>query len=343
MPVKGKIRIPLSIDNVFKRVSEHEIYVYYLGQDFLLGKPIHSPFRKDTNPSFTIILGKNGRLHHMDYADTEHSGDCINFVCQLFKINSTQALMKIDHDFNLQLSTSHDPSEIFDIKRVEIKTKELQEQTKKFIQVKSRKFDSAELAYWNSYHITEKMLKDNNVYAVKDLYLDRKKYPLRNDLCFAYLFESKDKEVTWKIYWPERKKLEKWLGNTPNTQMSGMHRINKGDDYPVITKSKKDEMVLSLFLPHVASVQSESIFAINDENLSLLQSCTNVYINFDNDETGVKACRYYNQFGFRWINCPLDYKDPKGKIIKDFADLGKHFGIETVMAYFKKKHIPIIY
>ena len=344
MPVKGRVRIPLSIENVLKRVSEHDIYAYYLGHDFILGKTIHSPFRKDNNPSFSIIIGKNNRLHHFDYADSEKSGDFINFVCQLFLINSSQALMKIDHDFNLGLNSSYDPLQVTDFSRVEkTVSPQLQGDYKAFIQVRSRRFTDAELAYWGAYHIDQKTLIDNNVFGVKELFLDRKRYPLRGDLCFAYMFEDDKHNVSWKIYWPERKKQDKWISNCPHDLMSNINKINSGNDYVIVTKSKKDEMVLSLFLPHVCSVQAESIFSINQNNLSTLQSCTNVFINFDSDETGVKSSRYYNQFGFKWINCPKDYKDPKGKPIKDFADLGRYYGIETVMAYFRKKHIPIIY
>lgn len=334
MAVKGRVRIPLTVENVLKRVSEYDIYRAYLEKDFTLGKALHSPFRKEENPSFSVIMGRDGKLHHIDYGDSHFTGDCINFVCQVFNINPSQALLKIDHDFGLGIS----PNTREIVKTFERMTPlvSLEAKQPSFIQVVSRKFNDKELAYWGSYHITEPILKLNNVYAVKTLYLDRKKYPLRNDLCFAYMFMVNN-EPKWKIYWPEREKIEKWLSNVPFTTMSGMEKIKAGDSHVVITKAKKDEMVLSLFLDKVCSTQNESIYSINDHNLEILKQCPNSFINFDNDETGVKASQYYNQFGLGYINCPKSYKDPKGKVIKDFADLGRYYGIETVMAYFKRK------
>lgn len=339
MPVKGRVKVLLTIENILRRTTEYDIYKHYLKQDFLLNKPIHSPFRDDENPSFTIVMGRNNKLHHLDYGDSTYSGDVLNFVCQLFNnITTSQALMKIDHDLNLGI-TIHDPkAPLNSLERVKSNII-LEPKKHSLLQVVSRKFDSAELAYWNSYHISKKMLEGADIYAVKTLYLDRKRYPMRNDLCFAYLFMV-DGKAKWKIYWPERQKGDKWLSNVPNTSMSGMDKIHKGDEYVIITKAKKDELVLSLFLPKVCSVQNESIYSINEDNLSILKECPNSFVNFDNDETGIKACKFYNQYGLKWINCPSSYKDPKGKVIKDFADLGRYYGIETVMAYFKKKHIP---
>ena len=341
MAVSGRVKVLLTIENVLKRVSEYDIYKFYLGREFALGVATYSPFRKESNPSFSIIKGNNGKLRHLDYADTQNSGDVINFVCQLYHITPSQALLKIDHDFNLGITSPSESVKSMDFKRIESKPHLDEEKKKSIIQVVSRRFDPTELIYWKSYHLNERILRDNDVYAVKTLYLDRKRYPLRGDLCFAYLFMV-DGDAKWKIYWPERKKHEKWLSNVPNSRMSGMERIKKGDSHVIITKAKKDEMVLSLFLPHVVSVQSESIYAISQENLAILQTCPNSFINFDNDETGVKASQYFNQFGLGWINCPKGFKEPKkGKEIKDFADLGRYYGIDTVKAYFRKQHIPI--
>lgn len=332
MPVKGKIRQQLSIENIHKRVTDQEIYKYYLGGDFPLNKAFHSPFRKDEHPSFSIINGKDGKLHHLDYADSHLSGDVFNFVCQLFNISHQQALAKIDFDMGLKLGSPE-----VQYNRVITTTPLAVPKEESIIQVVSRRFNTKELKYWNDYHITSDMLKNNEVYAIKELYLNRRRYPLRNDLCFGYLFYIGDK-IHWKIYWPHREKQEKWIvNNVPNTHMSGMDKIKEGDSDVLVTKSKKDEIFLSIFIPRVVSVQHETVYAIDEANLKLLMTIPHRWINFDSDDTGIKASKYYNQYGFKWINCPTEYKDPKGKMIKDFADLGKHYGIETVMAYFKRK------
>lgn len=332
MPVKGRIRQQLSIENILKRVTDQEIYKYYLGGDFPLSKAFHSPFRKDEHPSFSIINGKDGKLHHFDYADSQFSGDVFNFVCQLFNISHQQALAKIDFDMGLKLGS---PEAIYD--RVISVAPLAAPREESIIQVVSRKFNSKELQYWGEYHITSDILKRNDVYAIKELYLNRRRYPLRNDLCFGYLYNIRGKEY-WKIYWPNREKQEKWIvNNVPNTHMSGIEKLNAGDLDVLVTKSKKDEMVLSLILSRVVSVQHETVYSINEANLELLQTIPNRWINFDSDDTGIKASKYYNQYGFKWINCPKEFKDPKGKFIKDFADLARYYGMEVVVAYFRRK------
>lgn len=339
MPVTGKIKQQLSVENILRRVSDYDIYKYYLGGDFPLGKAIHSPFRKDENPSFSINHNKSGVLRHFDYGDSSFSGDVFNFVCQLFNISHAQALTKIDFDLGLSLSSSN--PDVVNLSRayptnVPVITPISKERS--IIQVVSRKFNSDELAYWNAYHIAPDMLVRNDVYAIKSLYVNKKRYPLRGDLCFGYLFNIDGKDH-WKIYWPTRDKKEKWvINNVPNTHMSGMLMVDpEHDKQIVVTKSKKDEMVLSLFLPRVVSVQHETVYAITEHNLAIIDPIPSKWINFDSDETGVKASKYYNQFGYKWINCPKDYKEPKGKFIKDFADLGRYYGLEVVIAYFKRK------
>lgn len=333
--IKGKQKESLTLRTVLARISEYDIYRFYIGHDFVLGKAFTSPFRKENNPSFTVMLNRSGKLYHTDFADTTKRGDCIDFVMQVFfGIDYREALLKIDKDFGLGITHF----EVKDYKSI-INTfsKPTEESKRTIIQVKTRRFDSAELSYWGLYYINESELRDNNVFAVNKIYLNRQLLPLKaSDLVFAYLFEDR-----WKIYKPlAENKKDKWITNVPNDRMSGMHRITPNCQKVVITKSKKDEILLAKFLPHVCSVQSESTASINTQNIKLLQAnCNEIYLNFDSDEVGVQSCKYYNQYGFRWVNCPKGFFDTKGKMIKDFTDLARYKGLQTVIDYFKKKGI----
>jgi len=330
--IKGAKRVDLSIDTILEKVSEYEIYRYYIGHDFVLGKTFCSPFRKESDPSFSVIVSKSGRLHHLDYGDSTKRGDCVDLVRQMYMgISYWAALRMIARDFGLLQSHG--------AKREKVSVADPLPKKDYLIQVVTRRFDSAELAYWASYHITEKELEQNDVYAVKKLYLDRERIMIPpTDMVFGYLMgDNKDK---WKIYRPLGDKRNKWLTNVPNRYINGLDRIINNCKVGVITKSKKDEMVLAKFLPNVASVQSENEIAITKENIDLItQRCGKVYLNFDSDDVGVQACKYYNQFGFKWINCPKGYTTPEGKAIKDFADLAKYQGLEVVINHFKQKGV----
>lgn len=324
--IKGA-KIP-TIEDILNKVSDHEIYRYYLGHDFKIGKTFCSPFRKETSPSFSIILSKTDRLHHFDYGDPTKNGDCIDFVRQIFGMTYDRALKMVARDMGVSNISSDSPKGRIITEREEIR--------ETLIQVTSKKFDTADLAYWGSYHITEAELKANDIYSVKKLFIDRQRVMFSpTELVFGYLAEDK-----WKIYRPFADKRYKWRTNIPHNYISGLSRITNGCKNGVITKAKKDEMVLAKFLPHIASVQSESQLSISKENIDLItNTCRNVYLNFDSDEVGVQACKYYNQFGFKWINCPKGFSTPEGKMIKDFADLAKYHGMETVINHFKQKGV----
>lgn len=332
MAIKGNVKVHVSKEYILERLSEYEIYRYYVGHDFVIGRTFCSPFRKEVDPSFSITVTRNGRLHHVDFGDSTKRGDCFSFVKQMFfALNFDEVLVKIAKDFNI-ISSKDAP--LGRREKMTVVNNDGKKET--LIQVVTRKFDTADLAYWGSYHITEKELKDNDIYAVKKLYLNRDRIMIpATELVFGYLMEDK-----WKIYRPLADKKNKWLCNVPGTYISGMHRITDGCHNAVVTKAKKDEIVLAKFIPHVASVQSESQIAICKEDIDILKGkCREVYLNFDSDEVGVQACKYYNQFGFKWVNCPKGFNDPNGKMIKDFADLAKYYGLETVIKHFKDKKV----
>jgi len=332
MPVSGPIKIALTLDNILRAVSEYDIYRYYIGHDFQFGKAFLSPLREDDKmPSFAVNISKTGGLFHLDYGDPLKRGRCVDFVMQLYNTSYDRALLMIDQDLKVGITSGKGSQGVVRPKQVVIHEKE-----PAFIQVVTRKFDSAELAYWNHYHISERELRENEIYAIKRLYVDRLLVGYTpGTLQFGYLFEDK-----WKIYRPEQPKDRKWISNVPNDYMSGMQRITSGCNVAVVTKSKKDELVLAKILPHVCSVQSESIVSINNHNIRLLRErCGKVFVNFDSDKVGVQACTYYNQFGFGWVNCPWGYQKPNQEWIKDFADLARYYGMDEVIKHFKLKGI----
>src|SRR5581483_6511724 len=298
-----------------------------------LGVTTHSPFRKDQNPSFSIIATKTGKLHHTDFADSSKRGTCLDFVMQLHHLSFVDALRKVAHDFCL---IAPDGSFQGGVRRPLEDCREQKPKEPTLIQVRSRRFDSADLAYWQQYGITEEELKANDVYAVRKLYLNGEVIPFPStELIFGYLFDDK-----WKIYRPLGDRKTKWLSNVAQSTLSGKKKIVPGTKIALITKSKKDEMVLSKIIPTTCSTQNESEFSITKENIDVLQeNCEKIYVNFDSDDVGVQACKYYNQFGFGWINCPRGYTKPDGTYIKDFADLVRYHGMEAVTNHFKSKKL----
>lgn len=330
--MKGVKRQLLTEETILQKVSEYDIYRFYLGKDFKLNRPMHSPMpgRKDDNPSF-VIGNKHGFLYHIDFADSNYRGRCVDFVKQITMMSDYhEVLLRIDRDFGLGISST---TEIKDYKKIVAEYKPDKSVPKEYalIQCKVRKFfHTDELLYWKEYFQTEHDLREENVYPVTELWIDKvRKGISKTEMVFGYLYDDK-----WKIYRPHAAdKRDKWRTNVPIDLMDGIENI-KDCKNGLVTKAKKDKMVLRKIIPSVASVQNESVVAINEKNLQYLRDNSEVqWINFDSDAPGKKnSWHYTTEFGFKHINVPDDLYP-----IKDFADMAKHKGLDAVREYFKTK------
>lgn len=330
--IKGKEKF--SKEFILSKIDDYNIIRFYLGEDFNFKKKFRSPFREkgsDNKPNLTFFLGDNGKIIFKDFASGQ-GGDCFKFVQEMFKLTHSQSLMKIATDFGLEEGT-------FKIQLTK-KPDSIHKQAK-LIQIVPREFTKEDLEYWNAYHISEEELKNKNVFSIQKLYLNKQVVPNYNkELRFAYLFDD-----YLKIYSPLSQEF-KWISSCPNDFISGFDNIKykvfsgTQDEKLIISKSVKDELVLSKFFKDVCSTQNESSASINAENMQIIlkgYKPENVYITYDNDEAGVKASQYYTQnYGFKYVNVPKIYRREG---IKDWADLVKHKGLDTMENYLKIKKL----
>jgi len=333
MAVKGKVIGELTEQEIFKRISQYDIFRFYMlpNSEWKVNHPTYSPFRNEDNPSF-LIGNKNSFLYFIDFTDTSYRGNCFQFVEKLFNINYNQALIKIDKDFALGIS----PETVEDYKKITSQYKQPININKEYsvIQVKTRKFTKEELQYWNEYYQDIQDLKDNNIFSISEVYLNRKKFPLSDlELRFGYFYDGQ-----WKIYRPFQDKKNKWLpNNVPITIMEGKENI-KDCDIAFINKSKKDYMVIKKVFPCTCAVQNEGIACFSEDNIQYLKDNSNKQIlSFDSDVTGVQnSLKITKLFDFDYCNVPRKYLIEG---IKDWADLGKAHGLKAVEDYLKHKQI----
>jgi len=330
----GERKTKLSIAAILSRISEYDIFRFYMPhRDWKINRVTYSPFRSESNPSF-MIGNKLGYLMFIDYADTSLRGDCFNFVQKLHNLPSTSDVLKmIDKDFGLGLSTGVITGEykkiISEYKQPEI------EKRYSLIQVKVRKFTQEELDYWNQYHQDIQDLRDNNIYSIKDLYLNKQKFPLLDtELRFGYLYEGQ----YWKIYRPFADKKKKWMpNNVPITAMDGKDDI-RNCSVAFINKSKKDYMVMKKVFPCSCAVQNEGLGCFSHENVEYLKANSDRQIlSFDADDVGVQNSKQITQmFDFEYANVPRQYLTEG---IKDWADLAKMHGLQAIKNYLKSKNL----
>jgi hypothetical protein len=201
--------------------------------------------------------------------------------------------------------------------------------------VKVRKFTQEELDYWAQYHQNIQDLRDNNIYSIKELYLNKQRFPLGdNELRFGYLYEGQ----FWKIYRPFADKKHKWMpNNVPITAMDGREDV-KNCNVAFINKSKKDYMVMKKIFPCSCAVQNEGLGCFSHENVEYLKANSDRQIlSFDADDVGVQNSRQITEmFDFDYMNVPRQYL---AEGIKDWALLGAKYGLKTIENILKEKGI----
>ena len=332
--INGKRKINLTPEAILDKISEYDIFRYYMpNQDWKLNQVTYSPFRSENNPSF-IIGNKRGFISFIDFADTNKRGNCFDFVRTLFNLATFNDVLKlIDRDFNLGIMNGKATE---DYKRIisEYKQPEL-EKRYSFIQVTTRKFTKEELAYWSTYYQDIQDLRDNNVYSIKNVYLNKSKFVMPdNQLRFGYLYEGQ----YWKIYRPFAEKKQKWMpNNVPITCMDGKEDIVNCET-AFINKSKKDYMVMKKIFPCCCAVQNEGIGCFSHENVEYLKANSDKQIlSFDSDVTGVTNSQQITKlFDFGYCNVPRRYLKEG---IKDWADLAKAHGLQAIQNHLINKKI----
>jgi len=332
MNLTGK-RAKLTIEEILKRVTEYDIFRWYMpSKNWKINQVTYSPFRNEKNPSF-MIGNKRGVLSFIDFADDTRRGGCFDFVQMLFNLASLHDVLRmIDRDFGLGISNGKATEEY---KKVVAEYKQPEESKRySLIQVQTRPFTQEELAYWNQYHQDLQDLRDNNIYSIKKLYLNKQLFSLKEtELRFGYLYNGH-----WKIYRPLNERKNKWVpNNVPITAMDGLADI-KDCSTAFINKSKKDYMVMKKVFPCCCAVQNEGVACFSPENVEYLKANSDRQIlSFDSDVAGVANSQQITKlFDFEYTNVPRNYLSEG---IKDWADLAKAHGLKAIEDYLKQKQL----
>jgi hypothetical protein len=329
-----KVFEQLNFETILSKISEYDIFRWYMpNKKWEINRTTYSPFRNESRPSFTIY-SKDGRLFYLDFSDPHYRGGCFDFVKQLFNVGNNECLEMIDRDFNLGIRVKKRddlPSHV----EIVSKYKQPEKLEKKYshIQVIARKFTNEELEYWNQYHQDIEDLKQNNVYSIKSLYLNRRAVHLKEtELRFGYFYDGH-----WKIYRPFNKDFKWFPNNVPISAMDGKDNLDE-TKMAFINKSKKDYMVMKKIYPHSCAVQNEGVACFSEDNIDFLKhNSSSQILSFDSDVPGVKNSKMVTEmFNFDYCNVPRYYLQEG---IKDWADLAKKYGMQIIEHYLKQKLI----
>lgn len=325
-----KRTVPVDIKTLIEeRLSEYDIYRYYIGNEIKLNTMIRSPLHKDKHPSFSVGASSSGRLIWRDYS-MDMKGGWTDLVAEMYKLSYPEVLKKVARDFMLLEGKDEHKKIIQQYKQPVIEAK------RTLIQVSTRKFSSEDIKWWGKYLITPDDLKKEEVYAVESYYINRQKQSIKpGEKVYAYYYG----EHGMKIYHPDRTKDEgRWKSSIPCSYVENLQNLN-GDKKVLITKSKKDRIVLSKVIPYaVLSVQNEGTSGYTEEFRQMLEG-RDVIIMYDNDDAGVRNCKKIcDMWRYRYINVPNNMLEYKVKDASDWVsysggynDLIEHLKIKNVI------------
>ena len=259
---------------VLKYRSEYDIYCEYLGYQPVIGKLYSSPFRRDSNPSFGLFMGRSRALMFKDFG-TGESGDCFKFVQELEGLKPKETLRSIYY----RLAKHH-------FTKKHTKLPELKESETEIVTVKVP-FSQISLDYWAKYGISPETLEKFEVSEISQIWV--------NGVCTARI--TKDKPSfkyrifeKCKIYRPFNKE-NRFINNCGPLHLQGWAQLDENSDTVIITKSLKDVMCLYELGFNAFAVGGEG-HALHPKLLThLRKNYKHIILNYDADTAGIKNAR----------------------------------------------------
>ena len=290
----GKTASSISVQELFQKYSEVQIFTAAFPEITSIPCKISSPFRVDNNPSFSIYLDNGGHIKFKDFGDSTCHGGLLDLLCKKWNCSFRQVFDKI-----LQLMAHSEVSaEEFgsSVKSKQIKIltrKEASESTK--IQVAVRPWQKYDYDYWASYGIEKQWLKYAEIYPISHKIVTKRdsktgklnKYIFPADQ-YAYVYvERKEGKLQLKVYQPYNTKGFKWCSCMDSSVISLWTKVPERGDRIIICSSVKDALCLScnLYIPAIAP-QGEG-YSLSDTAVSeLKRRFDKVFICFDVDNAG---------------------------------------------------------
>jgi 5S rRNA maturation endonuclease (ribonuclease M5) len=282
----------LTLDEILKHTTEYDIYSYYLGSKFEVGRIMSSPFRQDLKPSFGIFKNKDDTALLWKDQATGECGNVVTFVRKLRDLYHNKQALKLIWD---EVVLNH-------IQYTERgkQVAELFKSAKTIISVKRRNFSETDNVYWDRYDIDRDTLKHFNVYPISFFWINDIQQSLihsKEDPMYAYKIFDK-----FKIYRPLSKlKKDKWRTNCSFIDLQGYEQLPKTGKLLIITKSLKDVMVLYDLGYNAVALHSENDNLSKEVFSDLSKRFKRIIVFFDNDKPGLdasnKLCEKYNLQG----------------------------------------------
>lgn len=330
--------IPVTKSFILKRLTQEEIFEYYLNVEVQTERHFRNPLRKDDNP--TCNFSYHGeKLRFRDWS-WPRALDCFDVVMKMYNLSFDESLKRIAADFNLTEEDKNTDAvmRFKEIKRVE-GTK-----SRTRIRVRLSSFTEQDKMYLSKHGVHGEQCKKYNVKPIDRVWV-------RGNLIWGYHdqdpaigyylgLDDNDMEL-WKIYYYSRDS-QRFVCNTNKIQ--GWEQLPETGRVCVITKSLKDVMTLDYFnIPAIAPQGESNIFSENKAK-DLKQRFDHVVSLYDFDRAGVtSANRLRRRFGIPPLFLTDGRFNTENYAAKDISDFVKYNGEQRARGLIHKqlKHSPI--
>lgn len=294
-----------SKEELNKYVSDEDIITYYIGE-FQNNKWFKSPFRpSEKSPSFRISY-YNDKWVWVDYGIDPRPKGIVNFVMDYFNLSYHDSLNKIYNDIYLNKNHS----------KLIIKPEEIQSFS--FCNIR-KELNDFELDYWNRVNITKEDLQYWKVYS-GEIYHNGILWHKSKEKDPLYIYMWDKEKPIYKGYRPYalENKLKFYSHNILG-HVQGLDYLPTNSDILIITKSYKDVIIWDKLNYPAIAPHSENMFLSPFDVYNLQSRFKHIYVNYDNDETGVsKSLKFTTEYGLKHFNLPLwcNCKDPFDFVLK---------------------------
>ena len=235
---------------ILSKITEYDIFVYYIPSFKRLGKKFRSELREDNSPTVSIIA-YNGKLLYKDFGNPDHTFDCFNYISYKYNCSFIAALRIIDCDFKLGLSSKKSEVE-FTMGYMAYRQNKTPNLNKKQVIIRKRKrfWTIKDANFWSKYLVSKKILTKFAVEPISHYWINNNRFTCKS-ITYAFKFKNR-----YKIYSPYEEK-NKWLSNTKYTDVQGYNQLPNNGERLIITSSLKDVMCLYSAGYNAIAMQSE--------------------------------------------------------------------------------------
>lgn len=335
--------IPLTSEEVLKRVSQKDIFKALFNEDIVLDKEklYTAPYRKDDHADCWFEEFE-GKLCFVDFASPgKKSKTCFDVIMLLYGLTFPQSVEWCNSEFKLGLGNSSTKK----VKKIIVESNFTQEEEiiksfkKRTITLLPREFNHKDRQFWGKYEISSLNLIEDKVKAV-EMY---RAYNRRNEpftvrpisVCYAY---TEFPEGRVKVYTPNST-TSKWITNCNQDDVGSIEHLKNKGELLIISKSYKDCRVLRNQGLNCIWFQNEGMFPNEKIIRGLTKRFKHILVWFDNDEAGIVNSRilvaYINSIHpnkARSIMLPVNLLPQN---IKDPSDLIFHKGVNELTEFLK--------